>query len=234
MGYINGLTLDPFWSEANVSWALLAGEGHRVQTPEALYYCHATQEMKRIWNDLLLNGALQSNTAMQYLDALHMDGIDEAGRCADGGADPAHPHGHLLQTNEEHEAYDRLLGYARPPSSSRFRFFDQKIPLESLIHRIDSNAQGSPNSYPPSPQNPRLHRMVYKNHTRYSFPVNSWGAYPPAGFYPIYDLHELHVLTEGGIPLIFVYDTPGSILTDQGSNRATLDLMVVPGFPWVE
>lgn len=225
MGYINGLTIDRTWAEANQSWALLANEGHRVLDPSTFYYCHATPEMKRIWNDFLLTRTLQRNPDMIYLDALHVDGIDEGTRCSDGGADPAHLHGHRLQTSEEHEAYDLLLGYARDGSPDRFRFFDQEIPLEGLIHRVDSNAQPPPNVYPPSPRNPRLHRMVYKNLTRYTFPAIIWGTHRAAGFYPIYDLHELHVLTEGGIPVVFTYDTPGSILTDLESNRATIGLI---------
>jgi len=225
MGYVIPLLI-PFSSSAgNLAWSFLREDGTRVTDLSAYHYCHSTPQMQNIWDNYLTNGALRRNPSGVYLDGLHVDGINPGTRCADGGMHPIIRHSHRSQTNETLEALDSHLRTARtvgmPPGQQRF--FDQEVPLECLIHRFDSNDQN------PIIQSggafPRLHRIVYGNLTRYSYPLFLYGYHPPSGTYPIVDLFLLHILTEGAIPLLFVPDAPGTILSDPTSNQAVIDLL---------
>jgi hypothetical protein len=225
MGYIHSYSFSPEWPEIDDDWALLDVAGNRARSDTEVWYCHATPESKRIWHELLVPGALEERPDGGMLDGLHVDGVNGADHCADGGQSPPDLHGHRLQTNELVEALDAYLEYARfrnVPGRRDRRFFDQEIPVEALLHRFDSSAQSQPLGQPAFP---RLHRMVYGNLTRYSFVGYLFGQNPAANEYELFDMRGLAVLAEGGLPLYFYWDSPESPILNPAANPRTVGML---------
>jgi hypothetical protein len=225
MGYVQLEQIPKAWPPAHKNWGILSTDNTRQTPGPFVNYCHATPEAKRIIDVFLVRGSLNRNRRTAYLDGLHIDGVNAFQRCADAGVDPFRLHGHHLKTNEILEGLDQNLARARFAgiTDSRLRrFLDQEIPVEALLHRFDSNAQVFSIG---RREYPRIHAMVYGTLTRYSFPLYVYGENRAANEFEIFDLHQLTALVEGGIPLLFYFDSPESPILNEVANPRTTAIL---------
>ncbi len=169
--------------------------------------CFDAVGIANIYTQYVRDGALAPSVG---LNGLHLDGITPSLRCADVN----HSHG----TNHPTVRADQLHGLrsrlAAVRSAHPHVVLDEEVPTEALLDLFDS-ADGE--SFK-DPMSPPMFRMTYGNVIRYPEVLFTFGTRVDWGEHWLFDLHTLRSLTDGGLPVIFFFDSGHDPILASGPN----------------